>query len=154
MTITITYSTLLNDLLEKSHLEVASIPDPDARYRTEAGTEKLPEIRRCLDDGAMLLKGRCARFLLEDSSFTPDSSDNSLPTVVSYVYEFDLTSRRAAGKTEALKNTIENFIVHYALSKFYASVNQGEFSNKHSLLAVEASNNLDMLLFSKHPPRL
>ena len=151
MTITIEFDALLKDFKEKSHLEVAVIADHDARYRAEAGTEKIAEIKRDLGEGARLLEGRCARFLSGDM---PESANNAVPSDSSYIYVFDFTERRGYANAEALSALIESFIVHYALSKFYASVSQAELSNKHSTIALEASNNIDILLYTKHPPRI
>lgn len=142
---------ILKDVKTKSHYEVSEIPDAEARYRAEAGTEKEGEIHRCIQEGASRLMHRCLRYLRNYYTDKRDNEDN--PQSV-YVYDFVLSERRSLGKAEPLSEAMHTFIVEYALSKFYASVSQGELSNKHSLLAVDAGNRIDELLYFKLPPRV
>ena len=71
-----------------------------------------------------------------------------------FAFEFVLSERRSINNTEPLLNEMHTFMVEYALSKFYSIVNQGELSNKHSLLALDAGNNIDQILYTKQPPRV
>ncbi|MBR5660599.1 MAG: hypothetical protein IKW99_03520 [Bacteroidales bacterium] len=49
---------------------------------------------------------------------------------------------------------MSSLVVHYALSRFYSNVSQPDLSNKHSLMAIDAGNEIDNLLYSKLPPIL
>ena len=141
---------ILDDIRMKSHQEVAAIEDVEARYRAEAGTEKMEDITRCLGEGVGALRHRCIRFLKEEIT---EISDNlsSLPEKVTL--DLSLSERRAIGKSEPLTKAAHSLVVEYALSKFYSDVSQMELSNKHSALALIAGNEIDDLLYSKLPPR-
>lgn len=142
---------LVNGMRAISHREVEGIADADARYRVEAGTEKLPELYSCLEDARKRLAGRCSRFL--KASYI-HKIDNISDVPTSYEFEFVMSERRSIGKTEPLLEAMHTFMQEYALSKFYSHVSQGDLSNKHSLQAIEAGNLVDQLLFTKQPPRV
>lgn len=154
MVIELKSQLIISQIRETSHREVSSIADAEARYRVEAGTEKLADIRACLFDAIRRLKGRVIRFLSDEwmSENYIDSSDNSVSIPVSWSFEFEMTERRALGKTEPLAEAMNTFVLEYALSKFYSIVSMGDLSNTHSLAAVEAGNILDELLYTKLPP--
>lgn len=151
MVITLYKQELLNDIREKSHLEVANIPDAEARYRAEAGTEKVEDIYRCVWEALSRLYHRCWRFLNDDFSKRADNVA-WLPDEIQV--ELVLSERRAIGKANPLKAAMHSFVVEYSLSKFYSDVAQQELSNKHSVLALEAGDRIDNLLFTKLPPRV
>ena len=142
---------IASEIREISHHEVAEIPDVEARYRAEAGTEKLTLIYRAISAATGRLIRRCSRFL--KGGYT-DDSDNAQPVPAEMVFDFSISERRAVGKAEILAKEMHNFIIHYALSQFYSDVSQGDLSNKHGLLAVESGNEIDTMLYSKLPPIL
>ena len=154
MVIIIHTEDILNLLRSISHREVAAIEDPDARYRVEAGTEKMYEINRCVSEAFSRLYSRCSRWTRATYDHKRDNlpADAGLPE--NYSIEFVLSERRAINKAEGLQEAMQTFMVEYALSKFYSIVSQGELSNKHSLLAVDAGNTIDQILYTKQPPRL
>jgi len=141
---------LLNDLRMKSHQEVSGIEDVEARYRVEAGSEKLEDITRCLGEGIGALRHRCIRFMKEEITEISDNT-SSLPDKI--VFDLSLSERRAIGKSEPLTKAMHTLVVEYSLSKFYSDVNQMELSNKHSALALGAGATIDDLLYTKMPPR-
>lgn len=142
---------VINQMRAVSHREVAEIADAEARYRAEAGSEKTDELYRCIDDAHKRLSARCMRFL---KATYKRKVDNLRDIPSSYIYEFSLSERRAINKAEGLIDAMHTFLLEYAMSKFYSIVSQGELSNKHSLLAIEAGNLIDQLLFTKQPPRV
>lgn len=151
MVISLYAEELVKSLRIISHREVAAIEDPDARYRAEAGSEKLPEIYRCIWEAFARLSARCSRWLKATYQHT---KDNVVDVPTAFFFEFILSERRSINTSEPLMNEMHNFMVEYALSKFYSIVSQGELSNKHSLLAIEAGNNIDQILYTKQPPRV
>lgn len=152
MVIELKTENIIRGIKVTSHREVAEIADPDARYRAEAGTEKHKEIYRCVVEAIGKLQHRCLRFLSEN--YKGYRNDNAAELPNEFVFEFDMAERRAMGKTDSLAATMHAFAVEYALSKFYSVVSQPDLSNKHSLLAMEAGKELDLLLYSKNPPRI
>lgn len=151
MVITLYAEEIVNSIRTISHREVAAIEDPDARYRAEAGSEKLAEIYDCMWQAFARLSARCSRWL---KATYQHKKDNVREVPTAYSFEFILSERRSINNTEPLLNEMHNFMVEYALSKFYSTVNQGELSNKHSLLAIDAGNTIDQILFTKQPPRV
>lgn len=144
---------ILDKLRSVSHREVSGIEDADARYRAEAGTEKMYEIQHCVSDAAKRLAGRgsVARFL--KAEFT-EVGDNTIDFPKAYQFEFVLSERRMVNTANQLEEPMNTFVVEYALSKFYSIVNLGELSNKHSLSAIDAANEIDRILYTKKPPRV
>lgn len=142
---------LLNDIRTKSHQEVAGIEDVEARYRAEAGSEKMGDICRCLGEGVGKLRHRCIRFLREEIT---EVSDNLTTLPEKIVVDLALSERRAIGKGEPLRMAMHSLVVEYTLSKFYSDVSQMELSNKHSAQALDADRQIDELLYSKVPPRV
>ena len=149
MVITLDAATLLARLKSISHREVAEIQDAEARYRAEAGTEKEAELKQDIRDGAAMCSHRVMRFLRR--TYTR-SIDNKYGWPTEFVYDLELSERRLANKGEALMTAMNDFVLHYALSKFYSNVSQIELSNKHSVLANEAAKNIDQLIYTKLPP--
>lgn len=151
MVITLYVEEIVNQLRSISHREVSAIEDPDARYRLEAGSEKLDEIYRCISEAYARLTARCRRWL---KASYQQSRDNMREIPVQFSLEFVLSERRAINVDKDLMNEMNSFMVEYVLSKFYSDANQGELSNKHSLLALDAGNSIDELLYTKQPPRV
>ncbi len=151
MTITINTEPILLEIRQKSHLEVQDIQDPEARDNARAGLDKMDEIRRCLEDGISQVRRRCLRFLRNEYAHWADDT-RAVPE--SYVFDFSMSERRSLGKAQPLTDAMHDLAVQYALSKFYATVNQKELSNKHSVMALEAGRQIDELLYEKLPPRL
>lgn len=151
MVITLYTEELVELFRSISHREVALIDDPDARYRAEAGTEKMYEIHSCIMDAYSRLTARCSRWL---EATYEHRRDNIMDVPSEFKFQFLLSERRSINNGEALVGEMQNFIIEYALSKFYSIVNQGDLSNKHSLLAIDAGNRIDQLLYIKQPPRV
>lgn len=151
MTIELYTTPILNEIRQKSHLEVQDIQDPAQRYNARAGLDKEEEIYRCFIEGMAQARHKCLRFLREQYV---ESADDAPVYADSTVFEFAFSERRALNKAEPLTSALHSLVVQYALAKFYSTVNQVELSNKHSLLAVEAGNKIDDLLYSKQPPRV
>lgn len=151
MTIELYTTPILNEIRQKSHLEVQDIQDPAQRYNARAGLDKEEEIYRCFLEGMAQARHKCLRFLREQYV---ESTDDAPVYSDSSVFEFAFSERRALNKAEPLTAALHALVVQYALAKFYSTVNQVELSNKHSLLAVEAGNKIDELLYTKQPPRV
>lgn len=149
MVIELQAALLLARLKAISHKEVAEIPDVEARYRAEAGTEKESELKQDIGDAAAMLSHRVSRYLKRTYARNLDYVTN-WPDA--YVYEFEMSERRLANKGEALTVSMANFVLHYALSVFYSNVSQVDLSNKHSLLTQAAETEIEKLIYTKLPP--
>ncbi|MBP5389725.1 MAG: hypothetical protein J6Y27_05210 [Bacteroidales bacterium] len=151
MVITLYTQELLNDIREKSHLEVAEILDAEARYRAEAGTEKTGEVFRCIEEAIREAEIRCMLYLREQFA---QAADNSLDYPDTFNFVFSMSERRSIGKTKPMRTVLHNFVVHYALSRFYQTVSQGALAEKHALVASAEGTAIEDLLYSKLPPRV
>lgn len=151
LTITLLTDPILTEIKQKSFQETENIPDPLVRYNSRAAEENQAEVVRCILNGLSQLSRRCGRFLRAGH---PSSVDNISGLPESYEFEFNFSERRGVNKAEALVDVMNAFVVQYALSRFYATVNQGELSNAHSLAALDYGNQIDELLYTKQPPRV
>lgn len=152
MLITLSVAEIMRDIKKKSHREVEEkIPDVEARYRAEAGTEKEDEITRCMVEAASALSHRMHRYL---RTWYQDEVDNQLAIPEAFVYDLSFSERRAEGKAQPLTDYMHNFIVHLTLSRFYSTVSQQELSNIHSQLALDTAGLLDDMIYTKKPPLL
>lgn len=149
MVVTLYAQEILNDLRSKSHYEVSAIPGAEAQYRVEAGTEKMDEVVRCINEGVRRLYGRLRRWLRQDIDQTTDNT-SSLPD--EWTFELAISERRAIATAQPLSEVAHTFVVEYALSKFYSDMAVQDYSNKHSTLALDAAARLDELLYTKMPP--
>lgn len=151
MTITFSAATLKKVLRQMSHLEVQNIQDAEVRYNSRAGSDKSDEVERCLAHGFAQARRRCWRFLNDDDT---DTKSTRVSGTNDLTINLNLSERRMLDKIEPLSSAIEKLILEYALSMFYSTVNQPDLSKKHSILALDASNELDELLYTKKPPRV
>lgn len=136
---------------QMSHLEVQDIKDVELRDTARAGLDKVEEVNRCLAHGFAQVRRRCWRWLDDDDTA---SKGRVYIAQGDTTYSLNLSERRGLDKAEALASAMEKLILEYALSMFYSTVNQTDLSNKHSIRAIDAGNELDELLYTKKPPRV
>ena len=101
--------------------------------------------------GDALFPEKCRRFLRNTNA---QGANNTGTLPQTYTFDFILSERRNLGNAEPLAEVMNTFMVEYALAKFYSVVSQGDLSNKHSLLAIDAGKELDVILYTKLPPRV
>lgn len=152
MKVVLSVSELLLDIRNKSHEECQSIEDPEKRFKVEAGQHKDEELFRSLSECASRLARKVSVYLDDFVEVEAEASNEpGLPDTL--VYDFDFSERRMIGKAQPLADAMHDYLVHYTLAKYYATVNLQEFSNTHSLLALDAGNEVDALIYSKKAPR-
>ena len=152
MVITLQTARIVDSIKTISHRELAvAVPDVDIRYKMEAGSEKMVEVNRCILEAIGRVRRRCSRFLADQFA---SGANNAVSLPENYNFEFIFSERRATNKAESLAAAMHDFVVEYALSKFYSIVSQGELSNKHSILALSAGEEIDNLIYKKNPPRI
>ena len=151
MTINITTASAISEIKAMSHLEVKNIQDPEIRYDVEAGTEKVPEIQRCVVYADTQLRALLSRFLQTVTSETI-TAGITFPETLTYV--LSLSERREANKSAQLPQMFRDYIVTASLSKFYASVSATELASKHGNEAAALGAEIMRLLFFKNPPVL
>lgn len=147
---------LLFDIRNKSHHECESITDIDARYRTEAGTEKTDELRRCLTEAVSRLERLAYRWTRKVYVTDPVYDDADIPSTdyeQCYVFEMEMTQRQGEGKEKMMADLFHEYVVEASLAKFYGSVSATELSNAHSVRALDADQRIRELLPRKSVPR-
>lgn len=150
MEIKLNIGKIVNDVRTKSHLEVANVQDPTARYKIEAGTEKLGEVKRDLAAAVSTLIQECYRFLDAPGI---DDADNSLTDAEDITIVILGGSRRLYGKEKALAQKLHEIAVDLTMHKFYASVSQADLSKQHASLAATGIASLEAMLRQKRPPK-
>lgn len=149
MQITLSIDRIIKDIRTKSHLEVSSIADPSARYKVEAGTEKLSEIKRDIAGAVSSLVNECYRFLDMPGV---DEEDDSI-SGADIVLGVSAGLRRLDGKEKAITQKIHEAVVNFALQKFYTSVSQMDLSSVHQAQARADIEELERMLRRKRPPK-
>lgn len=149
MVVTLDIERIIRDIRTKSHLEVANVADPSVRYRVEAGTEKMSEIRRNVAGAVSSLVNDCYRFM--DVAGTNGADDTIAGDKV--VLDVMAGPRRVAGKEKALAQKIHEIVVDLAMQKFYVSVSQIEMSKAHAAQADAGKAELKVMLHQKRPPK-
>lgn len=151
MEITIYIPKIYSDIRVKSHRDVATIENVEARYLIEAGTEKDDEIYAGIVNANDSLKMLLHTFLVD---CVIDYTDDQVQAPESYIYELDLTPRRAVGKAQPLADAMHEYLVHAALMRVYEAVNGTELRAKHEAAANAAAGQITTLLYTKARPRL
>ena len=163
MKITIGIKDLIFAIRDTSHNEVATISDVQARYKAEAGLEKIELIKQCILEAYASVTSVCYRFLSgEDTdNFNPAVQDTSetidgVTNIGIPDFSFNIVggTRRLGDKGPALGNKIREALKDYALSSFYTSVSQEKLSSEHTKRAVADLRELESMLRSKRPPQL
>lgn len=151
MLVSLKIDTVIKDIRTKSHLEVSSVADPAARYKAEAGTEKLPELKRLLVEANAEVYIGLRDYLVDDG----DMEANNIVELGDYfVYQFIYSDRRFAGKAQALADAIHAFLVDRVLSDFYISVSIPNLSQARKVQAEKDWSALMSLIRTKKIPRL
>lgn len=155
MTISISTAEVLHHIRRLAHIELENtIPDETARYKVEPGTEKLDELRRMLLNSFGNLTELLSRFLI----FTGTDSDsyaitNAAPTLPdSFSLELDSTSRRLAGKAQAVGSACFSYLTNAVLVEYYSSVAQPNLVDAHVKLLAKDTEVLNKSIYTKTQP--
>lgn len=149
MEIRLSIEGIIKDIRTKSHLEVASVADPSARYIVEAGTEKLPEVKRDIAGAVSSLVDKCYRFLDAPGIDMEDDSINGKDVRII----LSAGPRRMEGKEKAVAQKLHEIVVNLAMQKFYVSVSQVDLSRAHQAQATANIEELEQMLRRKRPPK-
>lgn len=149
-TVTITIDNVLKDIRIKSGIESSRISDPDLRYAVEIGTDKMDEVKQSLQEANASLVGRVRQFL-SDSADTAASDD--LASVTSYVYSFDITSRRSSNIGAPLANVIHSYLVNRTMQKYYMTSGQPDQAAVRGAEADRSAAEIERILNTKLTPK-
>lgn len=151
MEIRINVQRLIGDMRNKSHLELANLADPTARYKMEVGTEKLGEIKRDIESAVSTLVQELFRFL---NAAPIDIADDDINPESEIVFELSGSSRRFDGKEKAIAQKIHEALVDLTLSKYYLSVSAGDLAKSHEGQAAGSIVEINRMIRQKGVPKL
>ncbi len=156
MKIDISSDEVIHDLRSKTHTELAvSVQDETQRYRIEAGTEKLDEVRRCVQEAYGEAYGALARFLedddaQDDAQFSYSNSAVTLPADLPFPFRW--TERRYRNKVSALVPLLFSLLVNLAMSRFYVSMQAENLAKVRSAQAQSDLSQIQALVYYKAEP--
>ena len=151
MQININIQRVIGDIRTKSHLELANVADPTVRYKIEAGTEKIGEIKRDLASAVSSVQNECFRYI---SGTAMDVATDEISPDSEIVFDLVGGSRRFDGKEIAIAQKIHEILVDLTLQKYYISVSEANLSKAHEKQAMAGIIELKILLCQKRPPRI
>ena len=128
-------------------------PDETLRYKIDPGSEKEDKVKAFINESFENLCNLFWRFLSEDSRYRYGAVENTdvvLPD--KYVLEFEISERRAAGKTAIVTGKCATFLVQDTLMRYYLSVGLVNLAQNHANASSAEQRNLSSLLYTKALP--
>ena len=158
ITVRINSEEVIFDIQRKTHTELAvSVQDEAQRYRIEAGTEKLDEVRRCVQEAYSEALGALARFL--DGENVRDGSSSYyanapviLPSELYFVFKW--SERRYRNKLNALTVLLFSLIVNLAMERFYTSMQAEGLAKVRAAQAQSDLAQVQALVYYKAEPNI
>ena len=80
------------------------------------------------------------------------TADDTEEEETSFIFDLDMSPRRAAGKGESLKTSFRSLTVNLFLNKYFTSKNQTDLATKYDAAALADVNTIAKLLYEKLPP--
>lgn len=158
ISILINSEEVVYDIQSKTHTELAvSVQDEAQRYRIEAGTEKLDEVRRCVQEAYAEAAGALARFLDEEGNRDGDTSTyaKGAVTLPSHLeFNFKWSERRYRYKIESLKVLLFSLLVNLAMARFYTSMQAENLSKIRAAQAQGDLSQVQALVYYKAEPTI
>lgn len=131
----------------------ATTQDETLRYKIEPGTEKEDKVKTFIGESFENLGELLWRFLSVEGQGYFGSVENSATVLPQkYVFDFDISERRAAGKASILTAKCATVIVQDTLARHYESVGQTQLAQNHAQLAAAEQKNISKLLYTKALP--
>ena len=154
MTIEISSAEILHRVRDVAQDELAvTTPDETLRYKIEPGSEKEDKMNTYIGESVENLCSQMWRFLSPECISNYASVENeSVVLPERYVFDFDISERRALGKTAILKEKFAAVIVEYTLLRYYLDLGQVQLSQNHSQVAAAELNKISSLLYTKALP--
>jgi hypothetical protein len=104
-------------------------------------------MKRMMSEVLVTIKMQCNRFV-RHASLEESPSEEPL----SFVFELNLSPRRAAGKELSLMTIFRSMTANLIVNRFFASKNMTDLASKYDALALADVQSLNKLLYEKLPP--
>ena len=156
MTIAIDTREMLFRVRRLSHDEVeATVPDPEAAYHMEAGSEKEDTVKDCLNRAWASVTALLEPFIdCDDAVEDTEVAYGKVTLPDAYTIDLVTSERRLAGKEAMLTERISALLVDRTLGHFYTGNGQTELAQKWNALALADEEALVNAIHSKRPPKL
>ena len=105
------------------------------------------KMKRMMSEVLVTIKMQCNRFVRHASLEESPSEEPS-----SFVFELNLSPRRAAGKELSLMTIFRSMTANLIVNRFFASKNMTDLASKYDALALANVQSLNKLLYEKLPP--
>lgn len=156
--INISSDEVIYDIRSKTHTELeVSVQDETQRYRIEAGTEKLDEVARCVQEAYAEAYGFLARFLEDESAY--DGAQNNygntavtLPAQLAFPFKW--SERRYRNKVDSLTALLFSLLVNLAMARFYISMQAENLSKVRAAQAQSDLSQIQALVYYKAEPNI
>lgn len=122
------------------------------RWYSETSLEELPvkaQQVQALNESWASLVPLIGRWMQSDFQLFAEDTLNTRPVIH---ITLNLSPRRAAGKVQAVTDTIHSFLVNSILAKVYSVNAMDALSQKYTALAASDAETLSVLINTKQPP--
>lgn len=104
--------------------------------------------KRLMSEVLVSVRILCNRLVRHVDTIADDTEEEE----TSFIFDLDMSPRRAAGKGESLKTSFRSLTVNLFLNKYFTSKNQTELASKYDAAALADVNTIAKLLYEKLPP--
>ena len=104
--------------------------------------------KRLMSEVLVSVRILCNRLVRHVDTIANDTEEEE----TSFIFDLDMSPRRAAGKGESLKTSFRSLTVNLFLNKYFTSKNQTELASKYDAAALADVNTIAKLLYEKLPP--
>lgn len=104
--------------------------------------------KRLMSEVLVSVRILCNRLIRHVDTIADDTEEEE----TSFIFDLDMSPRRAAGKGESLKTSFRSLTVNLFLNKYFTSKNQTDLASKYDAAALADVNTIAKLLYEKLPP--
>ena len=104
--------------------------------------------KRLMSEVLVSVRILCNRLVRHVDTIADDTEEEE----TSFIFDLDMSPRRAAGKGESLKTSFRSLTVNLFLNKYFTSKNQTDLATKYDAAALADVNTIAKLLYEKLPP--
>jgi len=151
VTIQISTAEILDDMIQKSRLDTATLDTAEQRYKFQVGAEKADEVYKCIQQSASSISRLLQRWLYTGSE---SLGQNIFGLPETLEFRFNFSERREQGKASLLADKIHEYIVELSLARFYATVGASDLSGARAGYAKGCEGEIMESICFKTPPAL
>ena len=104
--------------------------------------------KRLMSEVLVSVRVLCNRLIRHVATIADDTEEEE----TSFIFDLEMSPRRAAGKGESLKTSFRSLTVNLFLNKYFTSKNQTDLASKYDAAALADVNTIAKLLYEKLPP--